>query len=174
VRRLCVRKAPGPTGMRTDHLKEWLASATREENPDTYRWDKCVELIQHVHRTGQLPQELYWSILAIIPKGSGGSRGIGLLEVSWKVISSIIDTRLKDAIKFHDTLNGFTTHHDTGTATIEANLRMHLSQGQRKTLYQVFIDLKKAYDTLDRGRTLKILKGYGSSLLFQPFGITTP
>jgi hypothetical protein len=28
-------------------------------------------------------------------------------------------------------------------------------------LYQIFIDLAKAYDTLDRGRTIEILAGYG-------------
>jgi hypothetical protein len=31
---------------------------------------------------------------------------------------------------------------------------------QLSTLYQVFIDLAKAYDTPDRGRTLEILEGY--------------
>jgi hypothetical protein len=31
----------------------------------------------------------------------------------------------------------------------------------RQTLYQIFIDLEKAYDTLDRGRTIDILAGYG-------------
>ena len=29
-------------------------------------------------------------------------------------------------------------------------------------LYQVFLDLTKAYDTLDRGRTIEILKTYGT------------
>jgi hypothetical protein len=38
---------------------------------------------------------------------------------------------------------------------------MQLSCVRRKTLYQVFIDLAKAYDTLNRGRTLEILEGYG-------------
>jgi hypothetical protein len=38
---------------------------------------------------------------------------------------------------------------------------MQASHAQRKTLFQVFIDLSKAYDTLDRGRTLDIIKGYG-------------
>jgi hypothetical protein len=129
VGRIHVRKSPGPTGTRTEHLKEWLAAATREENPDVNHWDKFVELLQHVFRTGQLPQELYWSMLVLIPKGSG-SRGRGLLEVSWKVSSSIIDTRLKEAIQFHDTPHGFRTHRGMGTATIEAKLRMQfLSQG---------------------------------------------
>jgi hypothetical protein len=34
---------------------------------------------------------------------------------------------------------------------------------QRKALCQIFIDLAKAYDTLDRGRTLEVLKGYGTA-----------
>jgi hypothetical protein len=38
---------------------------------------------------------------------------------------------------------------------------MQLACAQRKTLYQIFIDLAKAYDTLDRGRTLENLEGYG-------------
>jgi hypothetical protein len=33
-----------------------------------------------------------------IPKGSGGFRTIGLLEIIWKLISSIIDSRLKHKI----------------------------------------------------------------------------
>jgi hypothetical protein len=37
---------------------------------------------------------------------------------------------------------------------------------QRKALYQICIDLAKAYDTLDRGRTLEILKGYGTGPRF--------
>jgi hypothetical protein len=38
---------------------------------------------------------------------------------------------------------------------------MQLACAQGKTLYQIFIDLAKAYDTLDRGSTLEILEGYG-------------
>jgi len=38
---------------------------------------------------------------------------------------------------------------------------MQLAHGTSKPLFMVFLDLKKAYDTLDRGRTLKILEGYG-------------
>jgi hypothetical protein len=32
-----------------------------------------------------------WSTYVLIPKTSGGSRGIGLLEVMWKICSSIIN-----------------------------------------------------------------------------------
>jgi hypothetical protein len=120
-----------------------------------------VELIQHIFRASRLPTELSWSVVVLIPKGSVGCRGIGLLEVVWKVVSSIIDIQLKNAIQFHDSLHGFRTQRGTAAATIEVKLRMNLYQGQQQTLYQVFIDMKKAYNTLHRGRTLEILKGYG-------------
>jgi hypothetical protein len=44
----------------------------------------------------------------LIPKAEQGKyRGIALLEVIYKLISTIIDTRLKDAIEFDDALHGF-------------------------------------------------------------------
>jgi hypothetical protein len=44
---------------------------------------------------------------------------------------------------------------------MELKLRMQLAQRTKEPLYFIFLDLKKAYDTLDRSRTLEILKGYG-------------
>jgi hypothetical protein len=49
----------------------------------------------------------------------------------------------------------------TGTATVEAKLAMQLAKQSGKPYFMVFLDLKKAYDTLDCKRTLDILKGYG-------------
>jgi hypothetical protein len=86
---------------------------------------------------------------------------MGLLEVIWKIISSIIDSRLKVEIEFDYSLRGFRAERGISTACIEAKLHIQLSCAQRKTLYHIFIDLEKAYDTLARGRTLKILEGYG-------------
>jgi hypothetical protein len=60
-----------------------------------------VELVQHIFETGNLPLELNWSVLVEIPKGSGGFRAIGLLEIIWKLIYSIIDSRLKQKIILH-------------------------------------------------------------------------
>jgi len=100
-------KAPGPSGIWTNHLKEWLAEAEKEEEPDSTKWDHLVTLIQHVYETRVLLATLPWAIVVHLPKASSGYRGIGLLEVIWKVTSSIIDARMKASITFHDALHGF-------------------------------------------------------------------
>jgi hypothetical protein len=161
VRLLRRGKSPGPSGIRAEHLREWLNAAERENDPDPGRCNKMVELVQHAFKTGELPTEIQWSVLVLIPKGSGGCRGIGLLEICWKVISKIMDFRMKQGIDFDDSIHGFRAERGTSTANIEAKLQMQLSCVRRQTLYQIFIDLAKAYDTLDRGRTLEILAGYG-------------
>jgi hypothetical protein len=120
-----------------------------------------VELVQHAFDTGEWPMELPWSVMVLIPKGSGGCRGIGLLEICWKVISKIMDLRMKQGIDFDDSIHGLRAETGTITYNIEAKLQMQLSGVWHQTLYQVFIDMAKAYDTLDRGRTLEILERYG-------------
>ena len=63
----------------------------REINPDRFLWDQLVWLVQHVWASGMLLTQLPWAILVLLPKSNGGTRGIGLLEVIWKVVSSILD-----------------------------------------------------------------------------------
>jgi hypothetical protein len=62
--------------------------------------------------------------LVLIPKESGGMRGIGLLEVVWKVCSSIINDRLQNGIEFHEALHGIRKQRGTGTAILQTKLHM--------------------------------------------------
>ena len=70
-----------------------------------------------------------------------------------------MDGRLA-TISFHDCLHGFLKGRGMGTATVEAKLEQQLAYIKQEPLYQTFIDLKKAYDAMDREHCLKILKGY--------------
>jgi hypothetical protein len=79
-----------------------------------------VQMVQHVFSTGEFPTELTWTTLVLLPKEDGSSRGIGLMDVIWKLITSIIDARLKGSIDFHDSLHGFRTGRGTGTAIISS------------------------------------------------------
>jgi Reverse transcriptase (RNA-dependent DNA polymerase) len=87
--------------------------------------------------------------------------------ISWnrttsKLISTIINHRISSKINYHQSVHGFRKRRGTSIAIIEAKLRMPMAARRTmKPLYFVFMDLKKAYDTLDRQRTIQILKGYG-------------
>ena len=55
----------------------------------------------------------------LTPKeNSGDFHGIGLLEVAWKVIKKIIDTRLK-CVNLQDALHGFQPGRGCGTEIME-------------------------------------------------------
>jgi hypothetical protein len=49
----------------------------------------------------------------------------------------------------------------TGTAAIEAKLAMQLAFMEQHPLYGVLLNLRKAFDAMDRPRCLTILKAYG-------------
>jgi hypothetical protein len=97
--------------------------------------------------------ELPWSMMVLLPKDSSGFQGIGLLEIIWKLITS-------KAVEFHDALHGFHAFWGTGTAIIEAKLIQQLASIHQVPLFEIFLDLCKAYDTLDHECTLEILEGY--------------
>ena len=45
---------------------------------------------------------------------------------------------------------------------MEVKTFQELSQVEQQTFHDIFLDLKKAYDKVHRGRTLAILRSYGA------------
>ena len=88
-------------------------------------------------------------------------RGIGLVEVLWKAMTSLLNCRFTAAISFHDTLHGFLEGRGTGTAVLEAKLLQQLNAMREALLLEVFLDLRKDYNALDRERALDLLSEYG-------------
>ena len=97
----------------------------------------------------------------LIPKGRGYYRGIGLVEVVWKVVAVILNCQFIASITYHDFLQGFREGCGIGTATLKAKLLQKLAAMKEEVLYVIFLYLHKAYDALDRYRCLVILEGYG-------------
>ena len=97
----------------------------------------------------------------LIPEGKGDYRGIGLVEVMWKVVADILNRRPTASITFHEFLHGIRAGCGTGTATLEAKLLQQLAALREEVMYVIFLELHKAYDALDRSRCLEILEGYG-------------
>jgi hypothetical protein len=65
------------------------------------------------------------------------------------------------AIQCHEVLHGGINKKGTGTARIEVKLVQHLAFLDQKPWHQIFLDLHKVYNTMDRKKTLKILADYG-------------
>ncbi len=124
------------------------------------RWRSFVKLLQAVWESGTVPTQITWMIIVLLPKGGGDYRGIGLLDPIWKVVEKEMVARFS-VIKLHDCLHGGLPRRGTGTAIMEVQLQQQLAWVDQEPLYQIYLDLRKAYDALDWGRCLKILAGYG-------------
>ena len=74
---------------------------------DTKMWEKVVSIIHVAFWEGYIPEALMWTTMVLIPKGGGDYRGIGLVEIIWKVCTLIVNSRLQSSIVLHDALHGF-------------------------------------------------------------------
>ena len=160
------RKASGLTKLSVDHLKQWYKEGHPKEGEGNAEaidlWQKIVTIIQRCIFEGDIPQAFFYGVLVIIPKGdSGDVRGIGLLEVIHKLIPQIINLRMANSIQFLEEVHGFRRGRGTFTAIGETKLRLQMAVNNSETTYQVYLDLKKAYDSIDRKRVIHIMKKYG-------------
>ena len=72
-----------------------------------------------------------------------------------------MNIRLRNALTLHDTLHGFRKWRGAGNATIEENLAQQFMVIVHKIISQVSIYLRKAYNYLDRGVFMVIIRGCG-------------
>ena len=181
VKYLRKNRSGGPSRMRSEHLKGWLAASNwrkreaseegegegktddEEGGPTEPNWERLGELIQTAFREGRLADEAMWQAVVLILKEKKDYRGIGLVEVMWKVVAKFLNRRLTASITYHDFLHGFRAGRGTGTTTLKEKLLQQLAVLREEVLYVILLDLNKAYGALDRSRCLEILEGYGVS-----------
>ena len=124
-------------------------------------WGRVVDIVQTAFMEGRLVEENMWQAVVLTPKGEMEYRVIGLVEVMWKLVASVLNRQLTASITFHEFLHGFWAGHVTGTATLEAKLLQHLAALREEVLYVILLELHKSYGTLDRSRCLEILEVCG-------------
>jgi hypothetical protein len=125
---------------------------------DLWRLLRRLEIA--VWETGTVPQQLGWNIIVMIPKDGGDYHQIGLLEPIWKITERVMDWRLND-VELRSSLHGCWNGCGTRTAIIKAKLAQQLAHLEQKPFFGVFLDLKKAFDAMDRDSCLLVLEGYG-------------
>ena len=74
-----------------------------------------------------MAEETTWQAVVLIPKEEKDYKGIGLVEVMWKVVAVILNRRFTSSITYHNALHGFRAGRGTGTATLEAKLLQQLA-----------------------------------------------
>ena len=147
--------------MRAEHLKGWLDKIMHEEkaarekpgregaDPGLGRkWRIFLELIQTIWDLGEIPEQMSWMVIVLLPKDGGDFHGIGLLDPCWKVEEKIMVRQLA-AIEFHPCLHGGLPKQGTSMVTIKAKLAQQLAWMEQEPMHQVFVDLRKAYGHLD-------------------------
>ena len=73
----------------------------------------------------------------------------------------LIDTCLFAILQMHNVLHRFRARRGTGTAIMELKLAQDLVSIYQDPLFLVFLDFRKASDTVDRDRLLVTLEGCG-------------
>ena len=85
-----------------------------------------------------------------------------MIKVLCKVVNSVIDTLIKTVLTFHDVIYGFCASRGTGMAIMEPKMVQELASIDQDPLFLAFLDLRKAYNTLEHGRLLQNVEGYGA------------
>ena len=107
--------------------------------------------------------DISWTTLVLITKGNADTRGEGVIEILWKLVEAIIDTRINILVMFHDTLHVFCASRGTGTDIVDLNMAQDLTSIFRDPLslvFLVFLYLRTSYDTFYRGQLLQTLEKY--------------
>jgi hypothetical protein len=108
-----------------------------------------------------MPTAFQAGTLVLVPKSDVCKyRGIALLEALYKLLSALINHRVCKHVKWHDAVHGFIAHCSCWTEILEVKLAMQLAKQHGQVCHQIFLDLSKAYNNLDREQLYKIMEVY--------------
>ena len=103
-----------------------MEAATREDAPGPKNWLYVADLVQTEFMECQLVEYKTWQTVVLFPKGTDNFRGIGVVEVIWKMVTVILNRYIWLSITFHDVLHGFCSGRGTETASLESNILQQL------------------------------------------------
>lgn len=153
-------KSAGPDGIPAEVFKHGGYTLTR----------RLHLLIQNIWEHGTLPQDWKDANIVVIYKQKGdravcgNSRGISLLSIAGKVLAKIMLSRLVEHISetvLPETQCGFRKTRSTTDMVFVLRQLLEKSREHHKDLFVAFIDLSKAFDTINRELLWKHLSKIG-------------
>ena len=147
--------------MQVEDLKGWLQEDSREKNQVRRRWRLLVRLIRRTFEDGVVPGEVVWETMVFRRKGKGwcqvsGGRAYG---GGMEVIRD--GGELLTKMECYPILRTAWVQGSEGygTATLEEKLAQKMAVIEHKPLLKLFLGMQKAYDYLDIGWCMEILRG---------------
>lgn len=131
--------------------------------------EMIVDVINESFRTGCFPECLKKSTITPVPKVNGTVkmdefRPINTLDCIEKLFETIMVDQLNEYITANKILceeqSGFRNQHSCESSINYVIADWKEAQNNSETIFAVFVDLKRAFETVDIDILLKILKGY--------------
>nr|VZI47122.1 unnamed protein product [Spirometra erinaceieuropaei] len=132
--------------------------------------DHLTALFQEMWRQGEIPQDFKDATIVHLYKRKGNRqvcdnhRGISLLNIAGKIFARILLNRLNNHLEqglLPDSQCGFRRHRGTTDMIFAARQLQEKCQEMRTHLYSTFVDLTKAFDTVNREGLWKIMQKFG-------------
>ena len=148
-------KAPGSDGITSEVLK--LGAEV------FIRWLTCI--FNSIWTDEAVPSD--WTKQLIVPIHKKGSQvdcdnfhGIALLSVPSKVFTKVISNRLKSRLELllRESQCGFRKGHGCNDQIFSLRILMEKARESHQPLYVAFIDLRKAYDSVNRDALWSVLQ----------------
>ncbi|BHF76078.1 hypothetical protein SprV_0501917600 [Sparganum proliferum] len=132
--------------------------------------DYLTALFQEMWRQGEVPQDFKDATIVHLYKRKGNRqvcdnhRGISLLNIAGKIFARILLNRLNNHLEQGlqpESQCGFRRHRGTTDMIFAARQLQEKCQEMRTHLYSTFVDLTKAFDTVNREGLWKIVRKFG-------------
>ncbi|BHF76404.1 hypothetical protein SprV_0501950200 [Sparganum proliferum] len=132
--------------------------------------DHLTALFQEMWRQGEVPQDFKDATIVHLYKRKGNRqicdnhRGISLLNIAGKIFARILLNRLNNHLEqglLPESQCGFRRHRGSTYMIFAARQLQEKCQEMRTHLYSTFVDLTKAFDTVNREGLWKIMQTFG-------------
>lgn len=153
-------------------LKLGKAAGPDEIPPEVFKScdfdDVCLDFCNEALMNNDKPE--LWSFMNIVPVPKSGDlsktdnyRGISLICIIAKIYNRLILNRIRSAIdlKLRINQNGFRPKRTTVAQILALRRIIEGVKANNLKAILTFIDFKKAFDSIHRGKMMRILKAYG-------------